>query len=193
MSLQVQLITLAAMVFSGHALGVIFDAYRVVSRELRLHRWLIPACDLLYWIAATLLVFRVLYAANLGEIRMFVFLGILLGISMYFAFVSPWTVRAVKQLIEIIRRAIALGIRLFILLIVRPLQFLYRCLIIFMGFLMALSVFLYKFVLQLLYPLWVILKWITRPLHRHVARLLIWMRPVKHWYERILTWLRIRK
>ena len=187
MSLQVQLVTLGAMVLSGNVLGVVFDAYRVVSREVRLHRFVLSLLDLLYWLAAAVLVFRVLYETNLGEVRLFVFLGLLFGISMYFAFFSRWTILAVRWSIEMFRRLVRFTIKMFDLLIIRPIRFLIRCLIVIWGFLCALSIFLYKFVLQLLYPLWVFLRWIARPLHPMLVNIGGRMPKLVRWLKRAAT------
>lgn len=193
MSLHVQLATLAAMVLSGNVLGILFDSYRVVSRELRLHRRLIPLFDLAYWLAATVFVFRILYQTNLGEVRVFVFLGLLLGISAYFAFFSRWTIRFVRWLINLVRATVRLSIQGFRLLIIRPLVFLWRCLIVFLGFLGAFSVFFGKIVLQLLYPLWVVLKWAVRPLHRYFSFLQRWKQPLYRLLDRLIRLASFRK
>ncbi len=61
------------MLLSGIGMGVAFDSYRVVSNRLHIGRLWIPILDLLYWLAATLIVFRVLMANNDGEVRIYIF------------------------------------------------------------------------------------------------------------------------
>jgi len=173
-SLQVQSLTLLLMVASGGALGILFDTYRVVSGQLRLHRLFISMFDVLYWLAATLLVFRVLYYSNMGDVRLFIFLGLLLGISAYFALLSPWTIKAVKAIIHAITVVSGWCVQLFQLFIIKPLLLLYKCFMILLGFLAAVSIFLYKVVLQLLYPFWAVIKWLTRPIHRYFRFLVRW-------------------
>jgi len=184
-SLQVQTLTLLLMVASGGVLGVLFDTYRVVSGQLRLHRVFVPVFDVLYWLAATLLVFRVLYYSNMGDVRIFVFLGLLLGISAYFALISPWTIKAVKAIIRAIVLVCRWLIRLFQLLIIKPLILLYKCFLILLGFMAAVSIFLYKVVLQLLYPLWAVTKWLTRPIHKYFSFLGRWQRGVISAWQRV--------
>lgn len=157
------------MLVSGLAMGAVFDGYRVVSHELRFARWLMPVLDMLYWAAATLTVFRVLYASNNGEVRAYVFLGLLIGIGFYFMLFSRSVMAVVRWGIEAVRRVIGFLIRCFDLFLVKPIVLLYRLLRITAGFLLVLTIFFSKVVLQLLHPLWLLLRWLLRPLLRPLA------------------------
>jgi spore cortex biosynthesis protein YabQ len=172
------------MVVSGGVLGVAFDAYRVVAREARLRRVLRSFLDVVYWLAATVLVFRVLYETNLGEVRLFVFLGLLLGLSLYFALISRWAVLAFRWAVAFVRRLARFAVRLFDMLIVRPIRFFVRCLEIVWGFIGVLTIFLYKFVLQLLYPLRMFLRWVARPLRRRLGLFLKERPKLARWLQR---------
>lgn len=176
------------MVASGGALGAVFDVYRVVAGQLRLGRITISALDLMYWIAATIVVFRVLYLTNMGEVRVFVFLGLLLGISIYFALISTYIITGVRAVIRVIRIAASWVVRLFRLLIVRPLLMIYRVLAVLLGIVAATTIFLYKVVIQLLYPVWVFFRWISRPVHKYFLFLTRWRRVASdaaHWVKRM--------
>jgi len=171
---------MAAMMASGTALGLLFDGYRVLSGELRFPRWIVPPLDILYWAVGTAAVFRVLYLSNGGEVRLYVFLALLIGVSFYFALLSPLFVKLFRRAIDLTRRCIRFGIRVVDALVVRPAIGLYRLCIVILGFLAALSIFLGKLVLQLLYPLWKFVLWIARPLGRQALRLVraeAWLLP----------------
>lgn len=171
---------MAAMMLSGASLGLLFDGYRVLSGELRFPRWIIPPLDILYWAVGMIAVFRVLFLSNGGEVRIYVFLALMIGVSFYFALLSDVFVKAIRWSVGRIKALIRTLIRLGDLLIVRPLIALYRLVIVILGFLAALSIFLGKLVLQLLYPLWKIALWIGRPLGRRVYRLVraeAWLKP----------------
>lgn len=191
MTLNVQFLTLASMIASGAALGLLYDAYRVVSGEFRFPRWIIPPLDLLYWAVGTLAVFRVLYLSNGGEVRFYVFLALGIGVCFYFALLSGGIVRTIRWSIGRFKALIRWTLRLGNLLIVRPLIGLYRVLLVFLGFLAALSIFLGKVVLQLLYPMWKIAVWILWPLGLRLYALVRgdrWLRPaarrISRWTER---------
>jgi len=160
---------MAAMMCSGAALGMLYDAYRVVFREFRFPRWLVPPLDVMYWAVGTILVFRILYASNGGELRLFVFLALGIGVCFYFGVLSDAFVRAFRVALTALKRLVRFLVRLFVVLVVRPVVALYRAALVFFGFLAALSIFLGKLVLQLLYPLWKIAGWIARPIGRMLA------------------------
>jgi hypothetical protein len=109
-----------------------------------------------------------------------VFLALMIGVSFYFALISGFAVKAIRWSVGRVKALIRLFIRLGDLLVVRPLIALYRLVIVILGFLAALSIFLGKLVLQLLYPLWKIARWLFRPLGRRLYKLVrgdAWLAP----------------
>lgn len=164
MTLQTQLLTLGMMSLSGLGLGVLFDFYRVLTGRLRWLRRLVPLLDLLYWVAATVIVFRVLIFSNEGQLRLFVFIGLWLGATLYFLYFSQTTVRLVHRLIRAVQTAARVTRRMFRLLVVTPVAKLWRLVRILGGFLIAFAIFLGKLMVHLLYP--------VRLLFRLLGRLL---------------------
>jgi spore cortex biosynthesis protein YabQ len=191
-TLSVQFLTMASMMASGAALGLFFDVYRVLSSEFRFPRWMIPPLDLLFWGVGTVTVFRVLFLSNGGDVRIYVFLAMALGVSFYFALISGFAVQSVRWLIKQMKALIRFLIKLVDLLIVRPIIGFYRLCMVILGFLAALSIFLSKVVLQLLYPLWKLAIWIGRPLGRRLYAVIRgdrWLRPfVQRLAQGISNW-----
>lgn len=187
MSLSVQWWTMTTMLLSGIGMGIVFDGYRVVSDELQINRWWIPVLDLLYWIAATLVVFHVLSASNEGEVRTYVFLGLLLGIACHYWLFSKLVEKLVHALIRGLRLLIQFGIRTFVVLVIRPLMLLYRIGKLIIAFLIVLTMFLFRIVIQLVRPLWILVRFLTRPLLRPVGK---WL---DHFFRPLLIKLRIKE
>lgn len=156
------------MFVCGCMMGGILDVYRVISGQVRLARWLVPLFDVLYWLAAMIIVFRTLYVANLGEVRIFIFLGLLAGIVVYYILLSRTFIRLVRLLLRWIIATCQTVVRMFRLLVITPLVFIYRILLAIFMFFGTASIFLCKIVLQLVYPLW---KLIYRPLIALMKRL----------------------
>ncbi|EFM10880.1 spore cortex biosynthesis protein YabQ [Paenibacillus curdlanolyticus YK9] len=170
LTLNEQWLTLGLMLLSGIGMGIVFDGYRVVSHELRFAKWTLPLFDLLYWAAATLVVFQVLSAGNNGEVRAYVFLGLVIGVVVYFLMLSRSVIASVRWLIQAVRYMIGLVIRLFDIFIVRPLLILYKLAKVLLGFLVALTIFSCKIVVQLIRPFWLLSRWLLRPLWQPVAK-----------------------
>lgn len=188
MTLQIQFFTLAMMSMSGILLGIVFDVYRAVCGQLRVSRWILSLLDLVYWAFATVFVFRVLYYSNQGQLRFFVFLGLVIGTLLYFWLISSITIQFVLWLIRVIQAIINFGIRCFQVLIIMPLRGLFRLVMILFGFLLAITIFLYKIVLQLLSPFAKLFWRLLRPLRKHI-KLPRW---VKRVVQRVLgLWRRL--
>lgn len=145
--------TLAFMALSGIGMGAAFDGYRVAAHELRIGRLWIPVLDLLYWVAAALIVFRVLIAVNEGEVRMPVFLGLMIGLSFYFWLLSRPIIRLYRLLAEAMRRMWQLAVSTVNLLVVRPLLGLVRLVRIILGLVVVTHIYLLRFMLQLFRPI----------------------------------------
>ncbi|WP_274365910.1 spore cortex biosynthesis protein YabQ [Paenibacillus thermotolerans] len=195
MTLDTQLLTLAAMALSGAGLGLLFDTYRVVSGEFRFPRWLIPPLDLLYWFAGTLAVFRILYESNGGEVRMYVFLALLIGVSFYFGLLSGLVVRLIRTIIRFCLKTVRFALWLGNIMFIKPIMWLYRASIVILGFLAALSIFLSKLMLQLAYPFWRFLTWVGKPLFSALGRLVRaerWLVPIGRtiaaWIAKVKSW-----
>jgi spore cortex biosynthesis protein YabQ len=174
------------MFCSGLALGTLFDVFRVFSGKLRLSRFILPLIDFLYWIVATILVFWLLMYSNEGQVRVFVFLGIGIGICFYFALLSHWIIWLLLLFIRITIGLYRFALKMVKLFLIRPILGIYRLVILLLSFLAAFTVFLFKTVLQLLYPVWRMLLWMLRPLQR------LHLRPtgMAQWLKRIYHFIR---
>ncbi|MNJ49948.1 Spore protein YabQ [compost metagenome] len=148
------------MTASGGILGIAFDSYRVVSGQLRFPRWSVHALDLVYWVAASLFVFRMLYHSNQGELRFYVFFGLFIGVWIYFLLLSVITVRFVVMLMRIVKKIYRMSVRVFRILIVAPIIWLLKGIKLLLGFIWVIMLFLGRISLV---PLWKIIVWAVRP------------------------------
>ncbi|CAM4517296.1 spore cortex biosynthesis protein YabQ [Paenibacillus endophyticus] len=174
MTLSMQWLTMAVMLLSGLGMGTVFDGYRVVTNELRFPRWWLPVLDVIYWIAAGLIVFRVLYASNNGEVRAYVFIGLAIGIVIYYFLLSRFVIAIVKWMIGAVRKLIGFILKCLEILVVKPILLLYKVLMVIFAFGSALTIFILKIVIQLVRPFWKLFVWMagpaTRPLGRWLSR-----------------------
>ncbi|MFF2484457.1 spore cortex biosynthesis protein YabQ [Paenibacillus sp. NPDC058071] len=170
MTLSMQWLTMGMMLLSGIGMGVVFDGYRVVSNELRFPKWWLPVLDMVYWLASALIIFRVLYASNNGEVRAYVFLGLVIGVASYYWLFSKAVIAIVKWLIIAIRACVRFLLKCIDMLIIKPVLLLYKLVRVIIGFGSALTIFLLKVVIQLIRPFWLLLAFVTRPLVKPLVR-----------------------
>lgn len=126
------------MLCGGGLLGMLYDLCRVFAKEFRFARiqtWIVDFC---YWLAAAVIVFRLLYAGNSGELRLYVFIGLLLGGWLYFSFLSRWMAQTTRAGIRIGRKLIRLLLTIGHGLLIKPVIWLYRCVLVLITFLFAL-------------------------------------------------------
>lgn len=114
MNAQIHFATIGTMILCGLAMGMAFDVYRVACYRFSVRRWMLPGFDVVYWAAATLFVFRALLDKNFGEVRLYVFLGIAIGITGYFGLISATAVKVISRTFKIIQ-----GIGLFLWKVIR--------------------------------------------------------------------------
>lgn len=84
----------------GVGMMFLYDLIRGICLGLERGKILIAAGDLCFWIGISVFLFTRLYAANEGILRGFFFLGLLLGMLVYYGTISPWVVQFVSFLIK---------------------------------------------------------------------------------------------
>ncbi|MEK5161375.1 spore cortex biosynthesis protein YabQ [Paenibacillus sp. FSL R5-0527] len=191
MNLETQWMTLLWMFASGGIMGIVFDSYRVVSGQFRFPRWSVHALDLVYWAAAALFVFRVLYHSNHGELRFYVFLGLFLGIWIYFLLLSVLTERFVLMLIWITNQIYRFIVRIIQLFVIAPLRWLFKGAKLLLGFVWIVLLFLGRITLL---PLWKLIAWAFRPIWKRLripeglSKFKSWLDIWKNRIVRLLRW-----
>lgn len=73
----------------GLIVGIVFDFYRVLRQKARWRKWATGIADLLLCLFFTGLVFFLLLLSNWGEVRVYVFIGLALGLAVYFRYLNP--------------------------------------------------------------------------------------------------------
>ncbi|AYB47220.1 spore cortex biosynthesis protein YabQ [Paenibacillus lautus] len=175
MNPSVQWITLLWMLFSGAAMGVAFDSYRVLAGQLRFPQWSKHALDFLYWIAAAFFIFRMLYMTNDGQLRFYVFVGLFIGVWIYFLLWSVITQRFVVMLIQVTKGLLSFLYKLFRMLLWNPIKGILMLGLGLLRFLWKFLLSLLRLILKCLMPFWRLLKWMLRPITSRV-RLPAWSR-----------------
>lgn len=83
-----QILASVAMIAIGVLTGLMFDIYRVFRFLLRPGATVSIFLDLIFWVLATPVIFLLLLACNWGQLRLYVFLGMAVGLFSYFQLLS---------------------------------------------------------------------------------------------------------
>jgi len=91
-----QVCAFAATLVIGMVAGFCYDYYRVVRGVFKLKK--VGTClgDMVFWLVTTALVFFLLVLGNWGVVRLYVFIGLGLGASFYFQFLSGVSSRLLR-------------------------------------------------------------------------------------------------
>ena len=93
------------LVFSltGVAIGILFDSFRILRRTFKTSNIITYIEDVLYWILTGLLILYNIWYFNNGEIRIYMFLGIILGVLIYMSTLSSILIRIFTKILLIIK------------------------------------------------------------------------------------------
>lgn len=107
-SLTSQFYAFLVTILAGVTIGIIFDFYRVIRGLARPKKVFTNLGDLAFWVISTMVIFFLLLVGNWGEIRFYVFVGILAGIGLYLRCLSRYFVRTFGLFFLVIRKTMAL-------------------------------------------------------------------------------------
>lgn len=98
------------LVFSltGIAIGVLFDFFRILRRAIKTANIITCIEDVLFWILTGILILYNIWYFNNGEIRVYMFLGIILGVLIYVSTLSDIVVKLFTRILGIIIKVLEL-------------------------------------------------------------------------------------
>lgn len=95
---EMQFSAFTVVFIAGMTLGLLYDLYRLFRKGLRLAGILDWLFDAFFWIIATPALMFLIFFSNWGEMRVYVFLAIAIGVLFYFKVLSE-TMRGLLRLI----------------------------------------------------------------------------------------------
>jgi len=119
---------------NGIVIGLLFDFFRILRRSFKTTDIITYIEDILFWIIAGLILLYSIFVFNNGEIRLFIFLGIFIGISIYILIFSNHVIKAsvyiikktknvVKNILKILIYPINIIIKILRKIVFKPVSF----------------------------------------------------------------------
>ncbi|HHV99946.1 MAG TPA: spore cortex biosynthesis protein YabQ [Clostridiaceae bacterium] len=90
----------------GALIALIYDLFRIKRKTIKTGIVAIYFEDLIYWIIVAVVMFAVVYHSNEGEIRGFIFIGTILGVTLYALLLSKIITKFVIFTIRLILRVL---------------------------------------------------------------------------------------
>ena len=98
------------LVFSltGVVIGILFDLFRILRRTIKTSNIITYIEDVLFWILTGLLILYNIWFFNNGEIRIFMFLGVILGVLIYMSTLSNIIIKVFTKILQTIIKVLEL-------------------------------------------------------------------------------------
>ena len=92
------------LVFSltGVTIGILFDFFRILRKSIKTSNIITYIQDILFWILTGIIILYSIWYFNNGELRIFVFLGIIIGILIYMTTLSNIIVKIFTKILVFI-------------------------------------------------------------------------------------------
>ena len=123
-----QLLCLIAFTITGIVIAILFDIFRILRKSFKTADWLTNLQDILFWILAGFIILFSIFKFNNGEIRSYIFIGIVLGVLIYMLTISRYIVKysviIIKFIKKIVHYPINLTLKIFNILFIKPIKFL---------------------------------------------------------------------
>jgi spore cortex biosynthesis protein YabQ len=120
MSLNIQFLTMLAMIGMGGYLGATLDTYNRFLQRSKRNRWFVFIYDFLFWILQALVIFYVLLQINEAELRIYIFLAILCGYAAYQSLLRLLYLKVLEQCIRLVISCYRILANVFTIIAIRP-------------------------------------------------------------------------
>lgn len=101
-------------VLNGIIIGLLFDFFRILRISFKTKDFVTYIEDFIFWILTGIILLYSIFIFNNGEIRFFMFLGIIIGIILYMLIASKYIIKFSVKIIDFIKKLIEIPINLII-------------------------------------------------------------------------------
>lgn len=112
-----ELYTFLMFILTGLAIGILFDIFRILRRSFKTKDFITYIEDILFWVFTGIILLYSIFTFNNGELRGFVFIGVLLGIILYILTLSKYLIKICVYTVNIIKKIIIFPIKLLVNLV----------------------------------------------------------------------------
>ena len=78
---------------NGLTIGLLFDFFRILRKSFKTPNFVTYVEDILFWILTGCIVLYSIFVFNNGEIRFYIFLGIIIGVTLYMLIFSNYIIK----------------------------------------------------------------------------------------------------
>lgn len=101
-----QLYQFLIYIVSGIAISIFFDIFRVLRKSIKTSNLITYIEDAIFWIIVGLFLIWEIFTVSYGELRSYIFIGLLLGIVLYLVTISKYFIRFNVKILNFIKKII---------------------------------------------------------------------------------------
>lgn len=101
-----QTVLFIIFIFNGIFIGILFDFFRILRKSFKTSDIITYIQDVLFWILTGTSTLYLIFKFNNGEIRSYIFIGILLGITFYILLFSKFFININVKIIKFITKIV---------------------------------------------------------------------------------------
>lgn len=117
-----QLFLFLQAIFFGIGLGIFYDVFRILRIAVKDNSIIIFFEDLLFFISASIFTFLFIFSVNSGQLRWFIFLGLILGFVVYYFTLG----KLVLKISQVIIKAVKTIFKFLFSLFIKPFVIIFR-------------------------------------------------------------------
>ena len=99
-----QLYIFLNFVLTGIVIGILYDIFRILRKSFKTIDIITYIQDFIFWIFTGIVLLYSIFTFNNGELRSYVFIGIIIGIILYMLLLSKYFVKISVYVIRIIKK-----------------------------------------------------------------------------------------
>lgn len=111
-------------IINGIVIGLLFDFFRISRKVFKTNDVMTYIEDVLFWILTGAIVLYSIFIFNNGEIRLFMFLGIVLGAFIYMILISSYVIKINVKIINFLMIPFKFIYKILHKLLLKPVNFL---------------------------------------------------------------------
>ena len=101
-------------ILAGLIIGFLFDFFRILRKTIKTSDFVTYMQDFIFWILTGVIILYFIFTFNNGEIRLFLFLGIMTGILIYMLLLSKFIIKINVAIINFFKKILEIPIKLLV-------------------------------------------------------------------------------
>ena len=101
-------------ILNGLIIGFLFDFFRILRKTIKTSDFVTYMQDFIFWILTDVIILYFIFTFNNGEIRLFLFLGIMTGILIYMLLLSKFIIKINVAIINFFKKILEIPIKLLV-------------------------------------------------------------------------------